>query len=770
MTTSDRPTEHDYRYLEQLISSVSPNPIALELGADGPEYFDRQRRTMSFYQLFPSPERQCWLDDVFEAISVFNDLHSPVAVEVLYQNGLATYQLLSDTRDLTCVSNCLPSTQHASLEQDRLYSDFRASDVHLLHCPYRLCLRDYYSLPLHFPMINWERRWPANIVVSLVPLFRDLHDDALGFYQLLFVPCRRDWGWTFNNLMRADDGALGHDPVHSSGYRLKTACPNRLFSCAIRVGGFVHFSQLNSFSQGLDAIVSRRVWKHAELFCFSQDEYTARVLSREDQLYMLFNRVAYRPGMLLSCTELGLLFPQLGGDELLAFPEIAGLKKSYPAPHTSRRTGQVIGCNVHQGHRTEVRIGSQLPNEHVYIVGKSGYGKTTCIENLIRHHLRSNDGFGVIDPHGDLIKRILPLIPSNRVSQTTYFAPAESDHLVSFNVLANEGTAKEREHLRAELLDFFEELSGAPLGVNVEHVLNHALITLLSRRNSTLADIKRLLIDKVFRDEALRSINNPDLALFWQSAFPQWFKAGGLMSITNKISPIVMPDSLIAPVLTSPANELDFKTMMDQSQIFLCDVSRGELTRRYSKLLGRLILSRITITAMLRDTSKQLAPWYLYVDEVQDMPSRCLEEILQGGRKFGLHLRLANQAKHDLPETLQRAIGNAATTVLFAISDVAEAAEAERFLDRKFSAGDIGSLPKLHSIVKMDRDVFNLVTPETRPEASDAGLATIRKQFIKKRPIPNNGGNMKPKQPLTVNSVPFDQAPVVDMSKPYDEL
>jgi len=723
-----------------------PQPVWPEVLAEGPRPYYRRRSDIVFCQVLPFMDDGGILQDP-EFNRRLYDIREPVALEIHGRTGYFYCQLVAQRQDAELLQTAITRSTYrshlAEQVEDPLYSFYREIRSQGLQRSYQ-CHEYYVPSEYKNCVFNKNMLGRRDLALRLHPILNALQSTELGFFQLIFLPCRRRWYvW---DRASAVFGGEGLPPGQPSGH----------FAVTLRVGGFLEMPGATNFLEACHQAIAEfgTSRNHDGQLCYRTVEDNERFgLSEADQTYVLFDRVSYWPGMLLQDEELSTIMPTFQPWMLARIPELAQAGKSYPAPDHSDQ-GQVLGINSHKGRRLKVRIGPELPNQHMYIVGKSGYGKTTLMENLLRQHIDAGEGFGVIDPHGDLIQRLLPLIPRVRIPQTLYFSPSESEYRIPFNVLANSGGTQEREHLRAELLDFFEELLGDRLGVNIEHVLNHSLITLLSRPDASLADIRRLLTDARFREEIIGSLNNPNLIEFWKQEFPDWSKAGGLMTITNKLSPLLLPGSLMEPVLSSRANELDFASMMSDRGIFLCDISRGKLTRRFSGLLGRLIISRIAITAMMRPITGSLAPWYLYVDEVQDVPSASLEEILHAGRKFGLHLRLANQARRDLPDSLRRAVSNAATSVCFAMDDVAERSEAERFFDRRFPAQEIGSLPKGHAIVKMDGEVFNLEVPYDRGQGPrDVLRDDVRRQFVRRVPqqlpkaeaqIKITAGNMKP--------------------------
>jgi len=710
---------------------LSPRPRLVEAA----RVYDRDKSGTGIFQFCPSPHDEMSPEHTSKLVAQLGGLREPVSFEVLGNRSFFQCQLVVQKRDEGIVRSAVAAVfRHSYLLQealDPLYLRYREIRSRRLSKEYHLI--DYASSPpLYLATFNPTMLGQSEILVQLNGVFQELAEPEVGFYQLIFVPCRQNWAKLFEQMLAYETLFAPEGLVPRTSSRNRYSTYSRYFAVALRAGCFVAPVKASSLMGKIHAVIrSLAVGRH-RLSHLTRADYYREGFPRRDHFYLIFNRVSSRPGMVLDEKELAVLFPVFSPLSIESIQPLTRVGRTYKAPSFLRRSGQSLGLNVHQGQTEGVFVGPHLPNEHLYIVGKSGYGKTTLMERLIQQHVEAGEGFGVIDPHGDLVRRVLALIPEDRIGQTVYFHPGDPECRIPFNILAHTGSQREREHLRADLLDFFEELIGEKLGVRIEHVLNYCLVTLLSRTDSTLADIRRLLVDARFRAGIVASLGDPELIGFWGDEFSVWAKGGGLLTITNKLSPLLLPGSLLAPVLSSRANGLDFGRMMDDRSIFLCDLSQGALTRRNSRLLGRLVISRIAITAMMRDVAGQKPSWYLYVDEVQDVVSRSLEEILRGGRKFGLHLRLANQARKDLPESLRLAIGNAATLVFFCLDDVSEQGEAEKLLGRKFSATELGSIPRGRAVVKMDGHVFNLQVPawdKVRPHLEHQVIEHTRLRF-----------------------------------------
>jgi hypothetical protein len=360
-------------------------------------------------------------------------------------------------------------------------------------------------------------------------------------------------------------------------------------------------------------------------------------------------------GSILNATELSYIIHLPIPEVLSAMPCIERVGKTYSVPHEFTTDGPVLGTNIHRGSRNTVRHSPRLPNQHIMISGKSGYGKTNLMLTVALQRINNGDGVIVITFHSSLITEgILPRIPKHRIKDVIYFNAGDFEHPVAINPMAHRGTKMEREHIRVDLLKFFEDLFETPLGVNVQHALNFCLITLLTRSDSTLFDLEQLMIDKSFRKELLSDIHNDRILIFWEQEFPLLEKRGIITTITNKLSPLLLPDSTVAPMLSERESKIDSSMIMKERKLFLCNLSIEDIGEKNANLLGMMVLSDIQISAMMRKPEGCYPDSYCFIDEFQHVYCPSMSKILSGARKYGLHLCLASQMMSDIPDYILR--------------------------------------------------------------------------------------------------------------------
>jgi len=533
---------------------------------------------------------------------------------------------------------------------------------------------------------------------SLFGLLSELDQDRAGILQVLFAPVINDWK---DNMRRASRSP--YDPAQSPFVDLpglpkivdkKTAKP--LFAVSLRI-----------LASDKTLLLSMEQF----LRQFENAETGLAGISGIYPVESIHARNSFVHGSLLNSTELA-YFVHLPAPEILdSMPAIEQAVKSFPVPEEYLSGGPVLGINTYRGTIKSVCHSRHLPNRHVYESGKSGFGKSNLILTTVMPRINNGDGVCVFDPHGSLIRHgILPRIPKTRIEDVIYFNAGDFEYPMALNPLAHNGTKIEKEHIRTDLLSFFEDLFGTSLGVNVQHTLNCIIITLLHYKDSTLSDMERLMIDRNWRQQVLEDIDDERIQSFWEHEFPLLEKRGVITTITNKLSPLILPGSTIGPMLASRESKVDFLDVMNKRKVLLCNLSHGDIGKRNSQLLGKLLVSKLQISAMMREGDGRSPDFYCYIDEFQHMICPSMADTLSGSRKYSLHLWLANQMVGDIPDYIMRHVFNASTLIFFATDSPSDQLFAEKTLARKFKAEEFGRLRKGETYLKMVGSVFNMTT------------------------------------------------------------
>ncbi len=346
--------------------------------------------------------------------------------------------------------------------------------------------------------------------------------------------------------------------------------------------------------------------------------------------------------------------------------------------------------------------------QHMYILGKSGTGKSVLLSNLIVQNINNGEGVCVVDPHGELVEEILHFIPEHRVKDVIYFNPADIDFNVGFNVIALEDPRYK--HLVASgLMGIFTKIWANAWSSRMEYILNNAILALLDTPGTTLLGIPRLLVDKDYRQMIIGNLKDPVVKAFWVHEYEQWreqFRNEAIAPIQNKVGQF-LSTSIIRNVVGQSKSTIDIFKIMNEGKIFLVNVSKGRVGEDNSALLGGMIITKIQLAAMerVRIPEDERKDFYLYVDEFQNFATDSFANILSEARKYRLNLIIAHQYTAQLSNENGTAVrdavfGNVGTMVIFRVgADDADFIEKE--FEPEFTAQDLVNLPNFHVYLKL---------------------------------------------------------------------
>lgn len=340
----------------------------------------------------------------------------------------------------------------------------------------------------------------------------------------------------------------------------------------------------------------------------------------------------------------------------------------------------------------------------MFVVGKTGMGKTNLLESCIISDLENGNGVGVIDPHGDLIERILDRIPSRRINDVIYFNPADTEYPIALNLL-DKVSPNMQSVLVSSIISIFKKLYIEFWGPRMEYVFRNAILTALMIQGSTLVTIKKLLVEVDYREKVAGKIDDQTLRDFWVKEFANLDKR----QRTEVISPILnklgqfLSDPMIRNIIGQRKNKIDFRKVMDKKHILLVNLSKGMIGEDNAMLLGSLILTKLQLAAFNRTDipEKEREDFYLFVDESHNFITENFSLMLAEMRKFRLNLTLANQHLGQLYEQVKQAIlGNIGTLISFRVGAFDAEILREEFYP-KVKKHDLINLPKYQIYLKL---------------------------------------------------------------------
>lgn len=277
--------------------------------------------------------------------------------------------------------------------------------------------------------------------------------------------------------------------------------------------------------------------------------------------------------------------------------------------------------------------------KHMYVIGKSGMGKSTLLENMAIQDINNGEGLCVIDPHGSFAEKLLDHIPESRVKDVVYFAPFDSEHPIGLNVL--EKVPASKRHLMANgIMAAFKKLFKDQFSARMEYILNNIILALLENEGQSLLGVNRMLTDKEYRKFIVSNVTDPTVRDFWVNEYASYtdrFAAEAAPAIQNKVGQFVA-NPLIRNIIGQQKTSFDVRELMDNKKILIVNLSKGKVGEGNANLIGSLLVTKIYLAAMSRaDVGpyelEKLPPFYLYVDEFQNFANESFASILSEARK-----------------------------------------------------------------------------------------------------------------------------------------
>ncbi len=348
--------------------------------------------------------------------------------------------------------------------------------------------------------------------------------------------------------------------------------------------------------------------------------------------------------------------------------------------------------------RTRFGIKSRDRTRHMYVIGKSGVGKSTMLENMAIQDIQNGEGLAVLDPHGSFAEKMLDYVPDHRIKDVIYFAPFDTDNPMSFNVLEDVG--HDRRHFVASgLMSTFKKIWVDAWSARMEYILNNILLALLEYPGATLLGVNRMLADKPFRDKVVANVTDPGVKAFWVDEFAKYgerYMQEAGAAIQNKIGQFTA-NPLIRNIIGQPKSSFDVRQVMDEQKILIINLSKGRVGEQNTSLLGSMLITKIYLGAMSRaDVSSTrmggLPNFYFYVDEFQSFANETFADILAEARKYKLALIIAHQYVAQMEEKVRDAVfGNVGTTVSFRVGPL-DGELLEKVFTPQFTQADLINL------------------------------------------------------------------------------
>jgi hypothetical protein len=618
----------------------------------------------------------------------------------------------------------------------------------------------YYSvdfgLAREFMVPLKEVRANPDPLTAFVGALTGASGDSIAILQVLFEPVRSPWAESIERSVTSPDGEpfFVDAPEITSLAEEKTSSP--LYAAAVRVlvraSDDVASSLLNRVAAGLNQYAAPGRNAFVPLAHEDGDSLVADILTR----------TTHRSGMLLSLDELTSIV-RLPSEHLRSPALLREIRLEKPLPAAALSgEGVVLGEASHRGKTQLVRIPIEPRLSHAHIIGASGTGKSTLLENLILQDIVEGRGVGVIDPHGDLVDAVMARIPDERIDDVVVFDPSDDEGIVGWNILGAHSEI-EKELLASDLVSVFRRLSTS-WGDQMSVLLANAVLAFLeSSQGGTLVDLRKFLLDDAFREAFLRTVRDDHVLSFWKEEYPLLIGKKPQAPILTRLDTFLR-SKLIRERVTEREKPLNFREIIDSGRIFLAKLSQGAIGEENAALLGSLIVSKFHQVSLSRQNvaQKDRRPFFLFIDEFQQVAVPSMAGLFSGVRKYHLAVTVAHQDLYQLhanaPELERAALTNAYTRLVFRVNSD-DARKLERDLG-EFTADDLTNLGRGQAICRLGRseDSFKLATlPLAKVDPSDAELRQTR---IRRTSVARWGRpRVAPPKPPSDASPPFVTKP-----------
>lgn len=381
--------------------------------------------------------------------------------------------------------------------------------------------------------------------------------------------------------------------------------------------------------------------------------------------------------------------------------------KRAPAPSQIPEHGLYLGKSTYRGLSKPVYIDLDDRRRHMYIIGKTGTGKSEFLKSMIMQDIHNGEGLAVIDPHGDLIDDILQLVPSNRAEDVVLFDPSDTQRPMGFNML--EAATEEQKHyvvtsIIGLMYKLFDPNKTGIIGPRFEHAIRNAMLTVMYDPGATFVEVVRALTDSNFVQELLPRVQDPIIRRYWTDQIAQtsdFHKSEVLDYIVSKFGRFVT-NKMIRNIIGQSYSSFNFRQVMDEGKILLVNLSKGKIGEENSNFLGLILVPKILIAAMSRQDVPQekRRDFFLYVDEFQNFATPDFAQILSEARKYRLNLIVANQFVGQMEEEVKNAIfGNVGTVAAFRVG-VTDANYLQHEFQPTFTEADLINIDRFNTYMK----------------------------------------------------------------------
>lgn len=657
-----------------------------------------------------SPKDKVNLDNAEHFLLSLNYCALPISFEIIGKSEVTTVQLVCRESDL----QQLKSQFEVYFPDAVVYEE--GEDLSCLIDGGKEAVVVDFGLAQEFmrPVRTFKGLDPDSLT-AIFGALEGIEQGEIGVFQVLFQPARHPWAESIIRSVTDQQGKSFFADCPDMPHLAREKVQRQLFSVCIRVAAQSKKpNRAWEITRALTAGLTPLARPESNAFLPLANDGYDNAMHAEDVCL----RQSRRSGMLLNSQELtAIVHPPSSSVRTAKLRR--ELKKTKPAPAIATGNDFVIGKNIHEGKETTVSLSREQRLRHTHIIGATGTGKSTLLLKMIVQDIESGLGVGVLDPHGDLIDKILGYIPEERFEDVVLVDPSDSEYPVGLNILSAYSDI-DKTVLSSDLVGVFRRLSTS-WGDQMNSIFGNAILAFLeSETGGTLMDLRSFLVEKDFRYKFLKTVKDKDVVYYWQKVFPQ---LGGRLyaPILTRLDTFLRPKPI--RYMVAQKEGLNFRQILDEKKIFLAKLAHGLIGMENAYLLGTITCSKFHQAAMARQELKatERGDFFLYIDEFQNFVTESMAEILSGARKYRFGLILAHQELHQLwgrdSQLASSVISNPATRICFRLGDF----DAKKLEDgfASFDAKDLQNLGVGEAIARIERMEFdfNLKT-DTPPEIS----------------------------------------------------
>lgn len=557
----------------------------------------------------------------------------------------------------------------------------------------------------YYPISTYEKFSDIDPLSSLLSVLSKSETDEVTLFQIALEAT--DSSWQTAGLSYADFGAKKEDGTYSprpdkSVIVEKVSYPG--FRASIRIASTSN-KTLNEISSALGVFTrsdgSSIVSKKKGLF-ENKNKYLKNIIERNVDTKDILNILELATLWHLPSEKIKVATIAWGTSVLSEPPQ--NLPNALSITEEEKQTINFFGKTLYKNRDTIFGIRDVDRRRHVWVIGKTGTGKSTLLENMAIDDLKKDRGICYIDPHGDACETLLEYVPKRRINDVIYFNPADRDFPIHINPLEVENK-QEAELVVSGMMAIFTKIWANVWSARMEYILRNTLLTLALSREKTLNDVITLLTNKAYRNSIVSKVDDVILKRYWVEEYekmPPNLQQEAISAILNKVGQFVT-SPMIRNIISNTKSTVKLDDAMNEGKIILANLSQGRLGEDNAALLGAMLITKMQIAAMHRveiEENKR-RDFYLYVDEFQNFATSSFIKILSEARKYRLNIMLANQYMAQIPEDVQKAIlGNAGTIACFALG-ASDSDILHREFAEVFSQNDLVNLSKYQIAIKM---------------------------------------------------------------------